>query len=146
MTQRALADKVDVSPQAVNQWIKTGEIAQESLISCCNILQIRSDWLLTGEGEMERAETPPDGGGNAKTATAEAMGEFAVAESANGSLFLSPEESRLLKQYRSLPPTAQLHLTWLVSCCAALGNEAYRDWEDRIAAFNKTRDKTKAKT
>lgn len=56
MTQRMLADQIGLSPQAVNQWVKTGEISQENLISCCNILQIRTDWLLTGEGEMERAD------------------------------------------------------------------------------------------
>lgn len=126
-TPATLAREIGVSRQAVNKWLNGGDIKDEYREKVAVALDLPL-------GRLLRFKYP-----------VEAMGKFAVAEGPGDSLFLSPDEARMLKQYRTLPPSAQLHVAWLVTCCAALGNDAYRDWETQIAAFNKARDKTKSK-
>lgn len=126
-TPADFAREIGVSRQAVNKWLNGGDIKREYLEKVAGGLDLPL-------GRLLRFKYPAD-----------TIGEFAVADGPGDGLFLSPEEARLLKQYRTLPAAAQLHVAWLVSCCSTLGNEAYRDWEDRITAFNKGRDKIKLK-
>lgn len=49
MTQRALAHATGVSPQAVNKWLQSGHIGRQHLLHCAELLDVPTNWLLTGE-------------------------------------------------------------------------------------------------
>lgn len=62
-TQRALAEHCDVTPQAVNKWIRTGKVGRDNLAHAAEFLDVGLAWLATGRGEPEPAYGPARGSG-----------------------------------------------------------------------------------
>lgn len=51
---KRIADKCDVSDQAVGRWRKTGKVQRENLAPLADELGVSVEWLLTGRGEMRQ--------------------------------------------------------------------------------------------
>ena len=56
MSNAALSEACGVSEQAIGKWLKTGQIAKERLPLIVDLLNLRLEWLLTGQGEMFKQE------------------------------------------------------------------------------------------
>lgn len=51
---KRIADKCEVSDQAVGRWRKTGKVQRENLAPLADELGVSLEWLITGRGEMRR--------------------------------------------------------------------------------------------
>lgn len=51
---KRIADRCDVSDQAVGRWRKTGKVQRENLAPLADELGVSVEWLLTGRGSMRR--------------------------------------------------------------------------------------------
>lgn len=58
-TQTKFAEKLGIPAQNVSAWIKRGTFNAELIYAKCR--GVSADWLLTGEGDMLRAEASTDG-------------------------------------------------------------------------------------
>lgn len=56
------ANAVNVQPASAHDWEsgKTKTLKVETLLKICNVLKIRQDWLLYGEGEMTEQPQPTE--------------------------------------------------------------------------------------
>jgi transcriptional regulator with XRE-family HTH domain len=55
-TQLALADRLEVAPARVSEWVKDKWLPEGSrIVQIVEALGIDAHWLLTGEGSMDRA-------------------------------------------------------------------------------------------
>ena len=56
LSQEALAEKLDVSRQAVSKWESDGAIPEiDKLIALCKIFDVRIGWLLGVENEPQKS-------------------------------------------------------------------------------------------
>lgn len=62
ITQRGLAEKLNVTPQTVNNWIKRDSISKEAAEQISSALGYSLDWILQGAGvpKKESVESIPD--------------------------------------------------------------------------------------
>lgn len=51
--QVELADRFDLTPQAVRGWFFTGRISRPRLLKLCEILRVSYNWVMTGRGSMD---------------------------------------------------------------------------------------------
>ncbi|PID44070.1 MAG: hypothetical protein CSB48_02820 [Proteobacteria bacterium] len=54
LNQRQIAHKIEISPQALNKWLKTGNASKEALIKFAEATGVSLEWLLSEKGTMER--------------------------------------------------------------------------------------------
>ncbi|MCL6271079.1 helix-turn-helix domain-containing protein [Sansalvadorimonas sp. 2012CJ34-2] len=52
LSQRAIADEVEVSAQAVTRWLKSGKISKENLIALASVTGVSLSWLLGQQDEL----------------------------------------------------------------------------------------------
>jgi SOS-response transcriptional repressor LexA len=57
-TDREMADSLNVTPQSVNGWKRTGKIKRSKLESVASLTGVSLAWLLTGEGVKYSAKKP----------------------------------------------------------------------------------------
>lgn len=48
-----LAERFDITAQAVNGWLITGRISRPRLMQLCEMLGVSYDWIMTGRGSIE---------------------------------------------------------------------------------------------
>lgn len=53
---KRIAEKCEVTDQAVGRWRKTGKVQRENLAPLADELGVSLEWLLTGRGSMRRAQ------------------------------------------------------------------------------------------
>ena len=50
-----LASAMGVDESAISRWRRNKPISTTNLVKLCSVLEISADWLLTGDGEMNRS-------------------------------------------------------------------------------------------
>lgn len=77
----AIARVVGVTPQALSNYKKKGEIPSDLVLRYSNIFGLSLDWLITGEGEMYRSGVREQGSGARSYLVAnEAISTYGVSE------------------------------------------------------------------
>ena len=52
-SQRAVAERMGVTPQAVTRWRRFGYIDKARIPAFCRVCGVRVEWLIAGEGGMD---------------------------------------------------------------------------------------------
>ena len=59
LTQRAVADRLDVKPQSISTWLRKGTIHRQHIAPLCKVCGVDIAWLLTGEGQARLDDEEP---------------------------------------------------------------------------------------
>lgn len=51
LSQRAVADRLNVKPQSISTWLRKGTIHRQHIAPLCKVCGVDIAWLLTGEGQ-----------------------------------------------------------------------------------------------